>query len=434
MSGLASVGAHGGTSTGGTWAGRTPPPGGTVRRLWLAGALGVLGALLLAALGGLALQVRSSALAGADLAAGQVVRLEKVRTALATAQAAAVTSDLLSGQATAAQRTAQQQAYQSALAEAVGELTAAGAAGAGGLGPVAEAVTGFAASSATAEADARAGDAAGAQSYRQRAQQLLDGPVGTGLDARVASYQRQLEADLSDPAWWWLGLGLGLGLAGLLAAQVELARRSHRVVSVPAALGTLALVGVAVLGGLTLDSSGARAQQARYGAFTAVRDASAARTALAQARAAESSALITRSTAPAADPAFTAAQRRFTAAVAALPRFAAGGPDADLVRRWQDGHQAVQQALAGTGADGWARARQIATGTAGAGAPDQPAAFDALDAALSSVVAARSADLHAALTADRGRLLVLPYLVLLVGVLAAVGLATGVARRLAEYR
>lgn len=397
---------------------------GELRRLAL---VAVVAALVAAAGGALALRERSAALDEAQASASQLVLLQGTRTDLVQAHADATNSFLRGGLEDPAQRAD----YERGVAEASGDLPGA-AAGAddgqvGTLTGVSQAVSRYAGAIEAARANNRQGFPVGA-AYLANARTTLDTEIVPAL-TRVADAEAEDVTSAysrSGRAGWLFAVIALLGLAALVWAQLRLARRSRRILNVPAAAATAVLAVVLLGAGILMAVAQTQANDVRSGALADATALGNARVQAFTARAAEGAGLVNRGSGAAQEEPWRQALdgARRSAAGAGVP---AAGP---ALEAYAERHAALRELDA---AGDWNGAVAIATGTV-AEAESAVVPFERFDDATAEALAAQDGATRSGLDEAGGGLGVAAWLVLAAGVAAAVGAWAGFAQRLDEYR
>jgi hypothetical protein len=282
-----------------------------------------------------------------------------------------------------------------------------------------------------ARANNRQGFPVGA-SYLNEASDLMQEQILAKLAGVASNEERRTDAayDRAAGASSWLWVAVLVGLGGLVAVQVWLAGRSRRVLNLPAVVATGALA-VALIGAASLMAIAQnQADDVREGSYARAAALGQTRVAAFSAKSQEALTLIARGSATAEDKEW---KTQYESAVSALRR---AGNDGNLVQPL-DAYQKRHAELNKLDTDGqWDQAVAAATaaGKAADGGQTANAAFT--DFATRS---GRALDDAANATRDgldeaRGGLFPLGMVMLLVGLLAAVGAWWGISLRLDEYR
>jgi hypothetical protein len=396
---------------------------GTPGRLRVAATLSVIAALLVGFGGGAALRERASALDEVKDSAAHLVLVQGVETRLVQADADVTNGFLHFG----LEPSAQQVDYIDSVGAASRDLARAARASsqdAEVLGDANVALTRYTGYISSARANNRAGEPVGAN-YLSTAHDLLAEQIITPLRERATADQAKIDAAYSraSHASSWLGVLALIGLAGLIGSQVYLARSSRRILNPPLAASTAGLVVVLLIAGGAMLLAQSRANDVRDGALNDATHLSLSRVAAFNAKSSEALTLIQRGSATSAD---TDWRKLYDEAVAQLPRDDGGA--AAALAAYAEQHQAIN-ALDLKGE--WLDAKDLAIKGGKASANGQFAAFNgATEGALTQQAASTASKL------DKAGNLLLPagLLLVLAGLLAAVGAWWGVSLRLDEYR
>lgn len=418
-----------------------PPPSGPIRRALAAFRQGITGtpgrlrlaagasivAALIAGLGGAyGLQQRSAALTEAQLNAEDLVVLQTVRTSLVQADADATNSFLSGGLEPVAQR----RDYMASLAQASKDLAVVARRASdedlADLSRVNDALTQYAGLVESARSLNRQQLPIGA-SYLKVASALMSDQILPGL-AAVANRESERADDAFDRssmAWLLLTPAAVLGLGVLIGVQVWLARRSRRVLNVPAALSTAALVVVLGAGVVVMAVAQSEANDVRDGAYGRAVMLGLARVEAYDAKSIEALTLISRGSGTPEDPEWTAAIGR------SMDALGAARDTTSLVAQlnvYVEQHKAIREL---DNAGQWDRAVAAATN------PDPGSANATFQefATASGNQLRQAADATASgLDEAHGGLVPVAWLALLVGLVAAAGAWWGISLRLDEYR
>jgi hypothetical protein len=404
---------------------------GTPGKLRIAAGVAILAAIVAGLGGGAALRARAVALSDAQESAANLVLLQGVRTNLGQADADAANAFLRGG----LEPQSQQRQYVSSLAAASRDLAAA-ARGANDkdattLGVVNDELTTYAGLVESARANNRQGYPVGA-SYLDTASTLMGDKILAQLSA-VATNEERRTGDAYDRAGRaaiWLVLTAVLGIGTLIAVQVWLARRSRRVVNLPAALATLLLFVVLVGAASIMAVAQGKANDIRSGSYARAASLGQARVKAFNAKSQEALTLVARGSATAADKEW---KDSYNEAVNAVQR--AGG-DSTMLTPLKD-YATAHTTLNDADVNGdWDRAVKLAN-TTREEAPNLQTANKAFDdfadaSGASLAAAARSTD--EGLDGARSGLMPIGFLVVLAGLLAAGGVWWGISLRLDEYR
>jgi hypothetical protein len=401
---------------------------GTPGRLRVLAAVCVLASLAFALLGASAFRARSTALSAAQDAAAQVVRVQRISTELVQADALATNGFLNFGLEPAAQ-VAQYDAAVTTASRLLADAARGNPADATALGSVNDALTQYTAQIASARDNNRQGYQVGT-AYLRQASALLRSQMLPTLSGIVGANDARAQAEFSAARAATMRLvAAGLGtLVVLLAVQVWLARRSHRVVNLPLAAATSAVVVALLAGGTVMVVTQSRAAKVQRTSYAATLALAQARIAAYDAKSNESLTLIARGTGQAYEEAY---QTRLTQIQQQLGK-AAGVGVAPTARNdlsaWDTVHQRIRTLDDG---GNWDDAKTLAIGSDPNSAN---AKFDTFAATTRHALDEQAAAVADRLASARTLLLVTGLLTLLLGVLAAAAAWWGVSLRLEEYR
>lgn len=407
---------------------------GTPGRLRIAGIAAVLGCLAFALLGASASQARADALAQARAHAGQLVRVQTIASQVVSADSQFTNGFLAFGLASPGQLTSYDEAV-SAASELIAEAAGAEPADAADLATVTDALTEY---TARVEA-ARAGNRLGLQvgvGYLRQASTILQSPAAPSnllptlrrlADTNSARVDDAFAA--SARAGWRLAAAAVLGLGVLAVVQVWLARRVRRIINLPLAVATVAVVVALAVGGLAMVTAQRRATDVRDGSYAATLALANARIAVSEARSYENITLIyvgTGGNYPASQDAY---EKQIAIAKAQLAQAARTGSEvgAAQLKAWTAANAEVYRAAR----DDWVPATRQATAD---GAGTVNGRFAALDAATRPELARQAEAVDDGLDRSRGALSVTSWLALVLGIAAALASWLGISLRLEEYR
>lgn len=396
---------------------------GTPGKLRVVSGLAVLAAVLIAIGGGAALNDRSAALDEAKRASAHLVLLQSVQTNLVQADADATNSFLSFGLEPPNQRLdyiASIKAASHDLAVAA-DASPADASALGGANAALTRYTGYVSS-------ARANNLQGLQvgaSYLQTASALLQSDIVPQLAARSAADVKAIDSAYSraNHAAWWLALVALVGVGGLIWAQFYLAQHSRRIINLPLAASTAALLVALIVAAGAMALAQSRATDVRSGALSQAKALSTSRVSAFNAKSIESLTLISRGSGPTLDPTW---QTAFKKATSSLP--SADGSAGRTLAAYGEQHVAIRKL---DDAGNWDGARKLAIRTGPGSANAQFTSYAAqTKGALRDQATATASGL------DRAGNALLPaaILIILVGLLAAIGAWWGVTLRLDEYR
>jgi hypothetical protein len=401
---------------------------GTPGRLRVVGGACVLACLVFALLGASAFQARAHALADARGDAAQLVRVQSIRIALVQADANATNAFLIGGLAPPEL----QASYEQGVAAASALITSAARANpadSAELGRVNQSLTQYTGLIATAQAKNRQGYPVGS-AYLRQASGVLRGQILPALARVNDANAARVAAAYDDAAAAWLRLGLAavIGLGVLGWAQFWLARRTHRMINVPLAASTAGALLAVIGGGLVLVAQQSAAERIGNGSYQAAAALAQARIAAFDAKSNESLTLIQRGSGQAYEVAWKAG---VTEARSQLQRAVAAGVDSavvDTLDNWVTVHKQIRKADDG---GNWEDAVGLATGTE---TSSSNAAFQDFADTTRQALGREAAAVADGLASVRLPLLIAGWLVLAIGILAAVGAWWGFSLRLEEYR
>jgi hypothetical protein len=396
---------------------------GSPGRLRVISAVAVLAAVIVAIGGGAALRERSAALDEAKRSAAHLVLVQGVQVRLAQADADVTNSFLRFGLEPVGQRLD----YISSIENASRDLTVAANASpddAAALGKANAALTRYTGYIGSARANNRQGLPVGAN-YLTTASALLRSDVVPRLAERAQADQKKIDSAYSRAghASWWLALVALLGLGVLFRAQVYLAQHSHRRLNVPLASATFGLVVALVFAAGAMFLAQSRANDVRDGGLADATALSLSRVSAFNAKSTESLTLINRGSGTKDDPDWT---KSMNEAKAALPAgsTAAGTALGNYVTE----HAAIRDLDVG---GNWDKAVEAATATDKASAN---AAFQSYAQQTEKALNTQAATVTSGLDKAGKALLPAGILVVLLGLLAAIGAWWGISLRLDEYR
>ena len=398
---------------------------GSPGRLRIVSAVAVLAAVVVALGGGAALRERSGALDVAKSSAAHLVLVQSVQIKLAEADADATNSFLKFGLEPEDQRLD----YIAAIQAASRDLTVAAngsSEDAKTLGDANAALTRYTGYIGSARANNRLGKPVGAN-YLTTASELLRADVIKPLEARAAADQTKIDDAYSraEHASRWLALVALIGLGVLIWAQVYLAQHSRRIVNVPLAAASVGLLVALMVAAGAMALAQSKANGVRDGSLANATALSNSRVAAFTAKSTESLTLIARGSATEKDETWAG----FMTQALKLP----SGNDA-AKKALQD-YGELHRAINATDVKGeWDKAVASAVNP---GTPEKPTAntrfavyADLTEKALTSQATEATDDLGAA----GNSLLPAGILVVLAGLLAAIGAWWGISLRLDEYR
>ncbi|GEK20175.1 hypothetical protein [Cellulomonas xylanilytica] len=396
----------------------------TPGRLRVAGVVSVLAAAAVGVIGLNAGLAQSEALSDADADTTQLVGIQDVRNDLVVADATATNAFLVGGLEPPEQRARYDEAVASA-ANGLAQLAGSNAADAELLGQATAGLTTYTGLVEQARANNRQGFPVGA-AYLDQASSVLRSDVLPQLDELVQANSDRVDASFDSVASvpWLLALGI-LALAALVVVQVWLARQTHRRLNVGLFWATVLALAASIGGAVVLGSAAAKAGDARNGPYDATVSVSEAYSLANDAKSQESFTLIKRGSGAAYEEQFvlkTDEARELLARPTVDPALA------PLLDDWVASHQEIR-ALDDAGR--WDEAVALAISEE-PGAPND--LFEAFSTAASTSLEASAEVTHDALSGSGGSSVLVGWLMLVVGVLAAVLSWRGISKRVEEYR
>jgi hypothetical protein len=416
---------------------------GSPGRLRIVSGVAVLAAVLVALGGGAALQERSSALDEAKRSAAHLVLVQGVQINLVQANADVSNSFLKFG----LEPVKQQLDFIDKIQAASRDLALAANASpedAASLGRVNADLTRYAEYIGRARANNRSGNPVGAN-YLSTASDLLledvtnDSNVVTKqsmvseLKGRSDDDREKIESAYSRAthASWWLALVAIIGLGVLIWAQIYLARRSRRILNVPLAASTVGLLAALVVAAGAMAVSQSKANDVRDGSLANATALSDSRVAAFTAKSTESLTLINRGSATDEDKEWKAAITTATTSLGKVDAQAVEGKATTALAGYAKLHAAINAAdVKGK----WDDAVVSAVAPGSAGKPSANSQFTVYDGETSKALDSEARSATSDLGQAGGALLPAGILVVLIGLLAALGAWWGISLRLDEYR
>jgi hypothetical protein len=396
---------------------------GTPGRLRVFGAVAVTACLLFGGLGFVTTTRLNDALGETQGRTEQLVRIQTIRTSLVAADANATNAFLVGG----LEPTAARRGYTTGIRQAATTLAQASSADAGDaakLRSVNTVLADYAGLIESARANNRQGFPIGA-AYLRQASALIRAKALPTLEELVASDQDAVQraADSADQAQVAMFLLFLVVLIALLITQFWLFRRTRRVLNLPLAVGTVAVLvsGVVALGAMAWSQSIAR--DARRGPYEGTVALATARINAFDAKSAESLTLIARGSGQTYEDSFITLA---TTAKGSLIGVRLAAPTANALSQYLASHDDVR--TADNGGD-WDSAVRLATGT---GAANQ--AFTTFEVTSGRALQHEATQLSDDLDRARTPLFALSWLLLIVGLGASIAASRGIAQRLREYR
>ncbi len=396
----------------------------TPGRLRVAGVLAVLAAAAVGVIGLNAGLAQSQALSDADADTTQLVGIQDVRNDLVVADATATNAFLVGGLEPPEQRARYDEAVASA-AHGLARLAGSNEADAELLGQATAGLTTYTGLVEQARANNRQGFPVGA-AYLDQASSVLRTDVLPHLDQLVQDNSDRVDTSFDSVASvpWLLALGV-LALAVLVVVQVWLARRTHRRLNAGLFWSTVLALAASVGGAVVLGSAARTAGDARTGPYDATVSVSRAYSLANDAKSMESFTLIKRGSGATYEEQFVA---ETTEAAQLLGRPTVDPALAPLLDDWVAAHAQIRALDDGGDWDG-AVALAISPDP---GAPND--VFETFSTAASSSLEASAQRTHDALSGSGGASVLVGWLMLVAGVLAAVLSWRGISTRVEEYR
>ncbi|MET7277491.1 hypothetical protein ABZS29_04595 [Kribbella sp. NPDC005582] len=370
------------------------------------------------------------ALKRAEANAAQLVRIQAIHTNLVSANADATNAFLVGGLEPAEQR----QHFVDSMAAAarlVAEAASAQPADRDALGQLNTTLVTYQGLVEQARANNRQGLPIGSQ-YLRDANATLQNDSLPLVKALVAANEKRVDTEfggVNDGVGWVFGGGV-VALFVLLITLRWLARRTHRYVNVPIAIGAVVVLLTTLIGGFALFAASGHAKDTRDGDYASTLALSRARIAAYDARSNESLTLIARGSGDAYDTAYKESSKIVDEQLRKI-----SGPTslAGLWSEYKDIHTKVRM----SDTDGnWDDAVKIATGKHPYAFPDNNAVgtFSAFDQASAEDLKTTSSASSTQLKAARDALPPIGWLGLPIGIVVALLVAWGMSQRLEEYR
>ncbi|NUU16297.1 hypothetical protein HP550_03410 [Cellulomonas humilata] len=396
----------------------------TPGRLRVAGVVSVLAAAAVGVIGLNAGLAQSQALSDADADTTQLVGIQDVRNDLVVADATATNAFLVGGLEPPEQRARYDEAIVSA-SNGLARLAGSNGADADLLGQANAGLTTYTGLVEQARANNRQGFPVGA-AYLDQASAVLRTDVLPHLDDLVQANTDRVDSSFDSVASvpWLLALGI-LALAVLVVVQVWLAKRTHRRLNAGLFWSTVLALAATIGGAVVLGSAAAKAGDARSGPYDATVSVSQAYSLANDAKSQESFTLIKRGSGATYEEQFVL---KTDEASELLARPTVDPALSPLLDTWVASHQEIRALDDGGDWDG-AVALAISEEP---GAPND--LFAQFSTAASSSLEASAAQTHDALSGSGGSSVLVGWLMLVVGLLAAVLSWRGISTRVEEYR
>lgn len=406
-----------------TWLSGTP---GRMRQLLIAGAVTAIVFGFAAAQG---FAEADGALDRADANTAQLVRIQNIHTNLARADADATNAFLRGGLEPAAQR----EDYTTALSTASGLIAEAARsqpADSAALAALNKAVIDYTGLIEQARANNRQGLPIGAQYLKVASNGLRTDAIPV-LQNLVTANQDRVDTEFGrvTRGFVWLSVAGLLALAVFGVSLMWIARRTHRYVNVPIAIGGGAILLTTVIGAIGLSNVGVAVDDVKDGPYSTTRALAQARIAAYDAKSNESLTLISRGSGQSYEKAWTASnvqvQRQLIGARTVDGRAVSA---ANLWDVYVASHVTIRKA---DDEGDWKTAVDRAIGTTGNSANKT---FGEFDTEATKLLTRTSEETRNGLGDAGGALPVARWLSLLVGIAAALCVFWGVSQRLEEYR
>jgi hypothetical protein len=406
-----------------SWLSGTP---GRMRQLMIAGAVTAIVFGIAAAQG---FAEAAGALERSDANTAQLVRIQGIHTNLARADADATNAFLRGGLEPPAQR----QDYLNAMSAASGLIADAARsqpADNQALAALNQAVLDYGGLIEQARANNRQGLPIGAQYLRVASSGLRADALPLLQNLVKANQDRvELEFNRVTRGFIWLSVAGLLALAVFGLSLWWLARRTHRYVNVPVAIGGIAILVTTVVGAIGLSNVGVAVDDVRDGPYTATLSLAQARIAAYDAKSQESLTLISRGSGQAFETAWKASNEQVKQQ---LGTAAGVYPDAaQLPGQWDTYVKTHQQIRAFDDGGDW---NDAVTKAIGNESDSANTAFNAFDDSAAQALSANSEQTRADLDDAGNWLPIARWLSLLVGIAAALCVFWGFWQRLEEYR
>jgi hypothetical protein len=376
-----------------------------------------------------AFESADSALGRAGANAAQLVRIQAIHTNLVRADAAATNAFLVGGLEPADQRTSYTSSMEQAAALIAGAARAQPADGLA-LSALNTSVLTYAGLIEQARATNRQALPVGAQ-YLEVASSGLRSDALPILDALVKANDARVRAEF-DAASAWLTALITSGVLALLilvGGMLWLSRRTHRYVNTPLVSATVAILVTLVVGVIVLSSVSSRVGTVRDGSYAATLATAKARIAAFDAKSNESLTLIARGSGSAFERTWQNSSKVVVDQSAAAARLSSDASNMGaLWAAYVTTHQQMRKADDGGNWDG------AVTQAIGKGATSANTKFNAFDTSSGAALASNSRSASDSLDAPRTWLVLVGWLGLLAGIVAAISAWWGVSLRLEEYR
>ena len=388
----------------------------------VAGVVAVLASLAVGVLGVQAGLAQSRALASAQADTRQLVGVQDVRNDLVIADATATNAFLVGGLEPPAQRAKYDAAIDSA-ANGLAQLAGSNDADADLLGKATAGLTRYTGLVEQARANNRQGFPVGA-AYLDQASSVLRSDVLPELDTLVTANADRVDSSFGavTATPWLLALGL-IALVAFVIVQVWLARRTHRRLNSGLFWATVLALVASIAGAVVLGMTASKASDVQSGSYSDTVAVSQAFSLANDAKSMESFTLIKRGSG-------ASYEETYKTEVAQARELLSGVDDAlvQSLDAWTAEHQKIRDL---DDAGQWDQAVALAI-SAEPGSPN--AAFDEFSAAASASLEASASATQQALSGAGTSAVLVGWLILLAGLVAAVLSWRGISKRVEEYR
>jgi len=366
------------------------------------------------------------ALTRAEANAAQLVRIQAIHTNLVSANADATNAFLVGGLEPPAQR----QHFVDSMAEAarlIAEAATAQPADKDALGALNQTLLTYDGLIEQARANNRQGLPIGSQYLRDANSTLQDDSLPL-VKALVKANEERVDTEFDGIALGniWVLVGGLLTLVVFAVALRWLARRTHRYVNVPIAVGGVLVLLTTVIGGVALSNASGNASDTRDDAYSNTLALSRARIAAYDARSNESLTLIARGSGTAFDKAYN------DSAAVVVDQLNGVGNGSSLRSQWNAYNEVHKEVRSQDTKGQWDAAVAKAVGKTPD--PNSVLTFTTFDQTSAGRLKTTSDSVRTELTDARNGLPPIGWLGLPIGIAAALLVAWGMSQRLEEYR
>ncbi len=365
------------------------------------------------------------ALTRAEANAAQLVRIQAIHTNLVSANADATNAFLVGGLEPPAQR----QHFVDSMNEAarlIADAATAQPADKDALGALNQTLLTYGGLIEQARANNRQGLPIGSQYLRDANAVLQDDSLPL-VKALVQANEERVDTEFDGISQGniWVLVGGVLTLVVFAVTLRWLARRTHRYLNIPIAIGGALVLLTTVIGGLALASASSAASETREDVYADTLALSRARIAAYDARSNESLTLIARGSGDAFDKAYNASAAVVAEQLSELN-------DSGLRARWAAYDTVHKEVRKKDTAGQWDAAVAVAVGKAAG--PTSVSTFGTFDQTSAGGLKTASDSVRSELTDAREGLPPIGWLGLPIGIAAALLVAWGMSQRLEEYR